>query len=580
MLLVAGGAASPYVCGYYTKKHYHHALEALSKVQNYKIEVVSYDLGWLHSRASLKITLPQNMQNQLCPDSKEPLVLKFAEDIQHGPILFGQGASKFQFAFSKIDGRFVGIDEQIFKSCAKLIDFKWPIAPQDMYSSETIVAFNGNLSSKLKGKPFEHKKNNMSLKWQGLNGTMNLNNNMTVLNYKMLFPSIEIAEDTTSIKVKDIGVNGNHQKMANQDMWLGDIKVNLSSIDVQEGQFVVSLNGMTFGHVLGLANNLLTASANYNIDSLAFDKIKLGPINMMFSFHHLEPNFIEMIKNIEDSAKESPEGFLGALKTYQSKDKEDALSIINKQLKLTPEAKIDQIIVQSQQGQVLINAIASLGGPDAKLDKLDNYFMLMMMSKASGEFNIDESVFDYMLEKQSQETANGLPKEFWAQQQTTQEKWVSDNVAKLKDEAIQTGAFVNENKKMISRFKYENNTFTINGKSMNEIMAKHAELNKPKPEPVPAPTAPAPGASPAVPGSPASPIQPMVNNNPNDPAKPSEPMPVSEVKETPQLGTMPGATPVAPAEAPKIDVPKIEDMPAAAQPLPPAPTQAPGPAKQ
>lgn len=581
MLLVAGGAAAPYVSGYYTKKYYHHALEALSsKSQNYKIEVASYDMGWLHSKASIKLTLPQNMHSRLCPDGKEPLVLKFEETIQHGPVLFGQGDSKMQFAFAKIQGKFAGIDDRIVKSCANLTDFKWPIPPAEMYSSETIVAFNGNLQSKLKGKSFEYKKNNLSLKWHGLNGDMNLDNKMSVLTYKVLFPGLDANEEASSIKVKEMVLNGNHQKLADHDMWLGDFKFNVSSINVQEGQMMIGLNGMTFGHVLRLTNNLLSASANYIVDSVAFDKIKLGPINMMFSFHHLEPDFIDMIKSLDESAHDTPEGYMGALKKYVSKNKEDALTLINKQLKQTPEAKVDQIIIQNQKGQVLINALASMGGPEAKLDKLENYLSIMMMAKASGEFIMDESVFDYMLEEQSLDTANSLPKEFWDQQQTTPEKWVSDNVAKLKDEAIKTGLFVKEGKKMISRFKYENSSFTINGKSITEIMAMHAELNKPKPEPVPAPAVPAPGApaaavpapegsisAPAAPAAPA--VQPQAKpmaNNPNDPAKPSEPMPISEVKDMPKVEAPKVEAPKADmpkADMPKVEAPKVEEMPAA-----------------
>ncbi len=607
LLLVAGGAAAPYVSGYFTKKYFNDAIQVISKSQSYKIEVESYDMGWLHSTARIKLKLPENAQGHLCADSKEPMVLKFEENIQHGPVLFGQGEPKMAFAFARIQEKLVGLDEQLVKTCASLVDFKWPIPPADIYSSDTIVAFNGDFHSKFKGKPFEYKQNDRTIKWQGLSGEMNLGNRMTVLNYMMLIPSLEANEQNTTVKVKDISLSGNHQKLPNKDMWLGDFKLNIASVHFQEGSVEVALDGMTFGHVVRLANDLLTASANYIVDSVVVDQIKLGPINMMFSFHHLEPSFIEMVKNIEETAKQTPEGYLGALKKYQSPDKEDALSIINKQLKLTPEAKIDQIIVQNQKGQVLVNAIASLGGPDSKLDKLENYLMLMTMGKASGEFIIDEPVFDYLLEKQSQETANSLPKEFWAQQQTTQEKWVAGNVAKLKDEAVQTGVVVREGEKIISRFKYENNSFTINGKSLNEIMAKHAELNKPKPEPVPAPAASAPDGSatapaPAVPGATPAPTtapgtvapsaapasaapaptaaptglapvetKPMVNN-PNMPDKPSEPMPVSQMKDVPNVP--------APAEAPKpadVPVPSMGDIPTQSVPAAPA---APQPAKQ
>ena len=257
-------------------------------------------------------------------------------------------------------------------------------------------------------------------------------------------------------------------------------------------------------------------------------------------------------------ATQSPDGYLNALKKYQSKNKEDALTIINNQLKKTPEAKIDQIIVQNTKGQVLVNAMASLGGPEAKLDNLENYFMLLMMAKSSGELMIDETVFDYLLEEQSRETASALPKEFWVQQQTTEEKWVSDNVTKLKEEAVKTGVFIKEGKKMISRFKYENSNFTINGKTIKDIVAMHAELNKPKPEPVPTPVAPAAAVAPSTTApsvgtaplpAQAAPVTPpqsqAIANNPNDPAKPSEPMPISEVKELPKVE---GATPIPPPQ--------------------------------
>ncbi len=526
ILLVSGGAVAPYVSGYYTKKYYYHALEGISQSQNYKIEVASYDMGWLKANARLKLTFPQSMQSHLCPDSKEPMVLIFEENIQHGPLLFGQGESKMQFALAKVQGKFVGIDDHTLKTCANLVAFKWPISPAEIYSSDSIVSLHGNIQTKLKGKPFEYKQNNITIKWKGLTGEINLNSNMTLLNYKILFPSLEIGQKDQVIKAKEMVLSGDQQKTTDLSRWLGKFTLNTSSFTLQDGHMMIGLNGLTLGHVLNSTNNLLSVSANYIVDALDFDGMKLGPINMMFSIHHIEPNFFEMINSVEEKAKASPEGYLGELKSYLSQNKEDALMLINQQLKKTPEAKIDQIIIQSQKGQILMNAIASIGGPEAKLDKLENYLTLLNKIKASGELNLDMPVFDYMLEKQSQETASTLPKEFWAQQQTTQEKWVSDNVAKLKDEAIKTGVFVSESKKMISRFKYENNNFTLNGKSIADIMTAYAELNKPKPV-EPAPAAPAaPAASILVPQAPQM-IIPMANN-PNDPAKPSEAIKVNK----------------------------------------------------
>src|SRR5687767_4169702 len=100
LLLVAGGAAAPYVSGYFTKKYFYDAIEVVSKSQSYKIEVESYDMSWLHSTARIKIKFPQGAQ--LCGDSTEPMVLNFEENIQHGPVLLGGGESKMEFAFARI----------------------------------------------------------------------------------------------------------------------------------------------------------------------------------------------------------------------------------------------------------------------------------------------------------------------------------------------------------------------------------------------------------------------------------------------------------------------------------------------
>lgn len=587
MLLVAGGAAGPYVSGYYTKKYYYDAAKALSTSRGYQIEIESYDMGWLHSTAHLKLILPKNSQANVCSDSKEPVILRFEDAIQHGPILLGEGMKNIKPAFAKIQGKFMGFDENLTKTCANLAEFKWPSSPSEIYSYESEVSYKGDFHTKVMGAPFENK-GKANIKWQGMKGEINLENKMTVLNYQFTFPSLTISESDQSgvIEIKDMKLDGQHQKMPDSNVWLGNMKFNVSSLHVQDDKVVVDLNGMTFAHVLKLDNNLLAGTANYVIDSAVFDKIKLGPINMMFSFNHIEPSFVEMLESVKQN-EYSANGYMNALKQYQSKNKEEALSIINKQLKQSPEVKIDQIAVQSSKGQLLMNAMASVGGPEANLTSLENYMMIASMVKSSGEFAMDESVFDYMLEQQSQETANKLPKEFWAQQQTTQEKWVNDNVTKLKDQAIKTGAFVLEGKKILSRYKYENGGLKINGKSMEEIMGAYNELNKPKPVPVPTPavTAPAPAAVSAVPPTPTTqqtpapaavapapvtvpPVSPNPQaqptvNNPNDPAKPAEPMPVSSEgqQNTPTAEVVP--TPSAsPSSMPPVDAPTSTQAPA------------------
>ena len=105
IILILGLAFIPYIDGYLFKHTYENIIASFNQINGVshrplKIDIVNYDLGWLHSKAKLRIQYDNENFKYYFNDD-----LFVDYDISHGPIIYNSQKKKYTIAFAGIDGK-------------------------------------------------------------------------------------------------------------------------------------------------------------------------------------------------------------------------------------------------------------------------------------------------------------------------------------------------------------------------------------------------------------------------------------------------------------------------------------------
>src|SRR6266496_3821808 len=133
IFLVVIAAAIPFVDGYLYKKEFISVVSSMAERYNdksLKVEIVEYNLGWLHSTAKTHVT------------STDPETLKYMpegvtidNEISHGPFVYDSANDQYRFACAYDVSRI-----SLPSSLQKML---MPTQPdQPIFESDTVASFN------------------------------------------------------------------------------------------------------------------------------------------------------------------------------------------------------------------------------------------------------------------------------------------------------------------------------------------------------------------------------------------------------------------------------------------------------
>ncbi len=185
-LIIIIGVASPFATGYILETRYSEMIEKLNKA--YEGEIIftgKFQRGFMKSIATTDIASSKGMRLE----SLQHIVL-------HGPVIFGfngwLNASTYMpqgFALAKVNTQLSG-------NYAKKLTAMY--AGKTAYNIDTTVAFNGDTATTFINYPLTTQVGVGIFKWQGANGTVNIDKDVTKIVGTMAMASLEYSEQVQS----------------------------------------------------------------------------------------------------------------------------------------------------------------------------------------------------------------------------------------------------------------------------------------------------------------------------------------------------------------------------------------------
>ncbi len=105
MLLIA---LIPWIIGSLCKRNYFHYVERFNQNSGIHIQILSYEQGWLHSQATIRVDIEHVLVSDLHKLNAplmaliRPVSLTIHESIQHGPIVYNRIAQRFSIGYANI----------------------------------------------------------------------------------------------------------------------------------------------------------------------------------------------------------------------------------------------------------------------------------------------------------------------------------------------------------------------------------------------------------------------------------------------------------------------------------------------
>lgn len=281
LLIIVLCVASPFGAGYMLEKHYNDMIAGLNKA--YEGEIVftgKFQRGFMSSTATTELV-----------DSKGEPIETLQHVVLHGPVIFNfngwLNSSSYVpqgYGLAKVDTQLTG------KLAQKLTNI---YAGKAAYNISTMVDFNCNLATTFVNYPLTTQVGVGILKWQGANGTVNVNKDITNISGSLVMPSLEYSEqvqsgsDTETLQVNNLKIEF-HKLMADSSDVLN---ITLDSFKI--------LNKTSEELALNTASLIFNKKT---VDKIESADIKTGFTNLKIAGHTVGPFSLGIKTNNINSA--------------------------------------------------------------------------------------------------------------------------------------------------------------------------------------------------------------------------------------------------------------------------------------
>jgi hypothetical protein len=268
ILIVLALCAIPFLDGYFFKQNYYQQIaliqqaldaESINSSEQARIQIDSYNLGWLQSTANLSITIADKNPNSSRPFPA--VTFRQKSIIHHGPLLHFK--NELQLAYASIETSFF------------LPDFLTPLISQNengFIQINTLVSLGGSTWTNYYS--ISPKSFNPYGNWDGLSGTTTVNvsgnkinkliTSMTIGKLSIFAASSKIPEITIEKIQADSETTPQSFSFLN-----GTASVSLPSLSIKwEDGNVFKINSFTSNSSYGLHNNLYQYDSKFSIASM------------------------------------------------------------------------------------------------------------------------------------------------------------------------------------------------------------------------------------------------------------------------------------------------------------------------
>ncbi len=459
VVLAVGIGFAPYMDGYAFKQNLTDLITAINQEKNYpiKIEIVDYQLGWMRSKAKIRIT---PMKENIDPNARKflPQEIIVEDDIAHGPLVYDKLKSKYVMAYAIVDSRV--ITPESWRPI--LLDKQNPVLTQ----THSLVSYNG---------VWQQQTHISSVVIQGV-GT---------LRFQAYTSELKISVENDHIK--KIHVNGNMGAIALE----GESSLQRLTIQPASYQYTASphekglwdskadirLSGivmqMTGGNTFTLSDIHLSTSKGYSAENLYSGNVQLTIQKLAIPNPVVpEVSSFNVSLSINNLSAQGMSDYLNFIKTRQ-------LKILSQEEMQTVENLIAHMVTATS---TLIMEV----GLDSPLGRFASHVSVFwqadlpvpasfddVLAKITGQMNMRvaapliqkvlESAFIKLDERlaQTQGQSNGLPSQ---QLQPNP----ADRAKGLLDTWQQEGLFIKDKNDYVTSITVSGGVMKVNGKVMDE----------------------------------------------------------------------------------------------------------------
>lgn len=359
-----------------------------------------------------------------------------------------------------------------------------------VFNAHNIIELNGDGELTVQISPFDYEElSGIKLNWQGMNATINYDNNFNKYSSHFVIPSLNAQlADQGIINLENIDIKTKSEKSKNitlgsseshlkrfEIVWNKDITYNIRLndlvnmvTDLQIGAFInpngniapnkIIINNLTYKtQTTPAETNFINSRGVFTFDKLEYGQDTYGPLTIDILAEHLHSKSLEELKNrwtqINTTTHNEQETQNLALEAVR---KEGAGIFTN-----NPIFKIEKFNFNTPNGYINVNGtfeLKDLTNPD-----LYHFKSLLQKIRANVSFDVSQT----LLENFAITQARSL---FTVEDPTDaqEQKEIEDTIRMLTVESIndmvRTGYIKKENGAIKTQFTFENSQISLNGK--------------------------------------------------------------------------------------------------------------------
>lgn len=343
-LIIIVGIASPFGTGFLVENHYNAMISNLNKA--YAGEIVftgKFQRGFMSSTAT----------TTLVNSSGAPLET-LQQVLRHGPVIFNFKGWLNSSTYVPRGYGLTMVDTQLNGKLAQKLTTVY--AGKSAYNISTMVAFNGDSTTNFINYPLTTQVGIGILKWQGANGTINIDKAVTKISGSMRMPSLEYSEqvqpgaDTETLQLTNFKIDFNKLMSDNSDIF----NISLDSFQIlSKTSEELGLNNVTLMFNKKVVDNIIGAELKTTFSKLKIADHDVGPFSLGVKINNI--NSAAMMTAMQDPTMLSAVGN----KIQPNIPSDQLVAMLNTQPKLEADVKIAM-----PEGNIDYTGNVEAGGPN------------------------------------------------------------------------------------------------------------------------------------------------------------------------------------------------------------------------
>lgn len=294
VLVATATALVPYNLGLVAESRFAALLAAASVPGSYHLEPESYERGWICSRARTRLILEGDLARAArlaagLPEDGAPPALLLDQRIRHAlPLRPGQGWTPI---LAQVETR-LELQPPWDEAARFYFDNEAPLR------AETVLALDGTSSTRLGSPAYQGGVRGLpgsSLRWAGLDGTIDLSADGRRVRSRLQLPSLALAAAEVDLALEGLSATGDYRR-GTGGLWLGEGVLGLELLQLrvpdpeseQPGEAALVVRGLRQRAALLEEDGLLTLGADAALAEGVFGPLRVASGRLELQLRRLD----------------------------------------------------------------------------------------------------------------------------------------------------------------------------------------------------------------------------------------------------------------------------------------------------